>query len=318
MTTAANPLTISVVIATAFRERTLRTTLESVAAQTRRPTEVVIVDGAPAPGVESLTASLGRELDLPVVYRRTAPPSAALQRNLGVSVAAGDIVLFLDDDGYPEPDCFEKMLDILDGDTEGRVGGVGVLIRNQLCPPPSPKAKRWLDFLADEPLPSYSGKVLGPAIAVGTEPSALHDVVQVDWLNSGCTAYRKKALPDEGFNRRFFGYSYMEDVDLSLRVARHHALVVHRGAFMYHDSQPSRFKAPYARARMVVQNRYYVMTVTLGRTSVGHHSTFLASIVVPLLVSIRSIRSGRDAADWFLTLGGTLAGLIAFSEVSRR
>ncbi len=318
MTIASRQLTVSVVIATAFRERTLRTTLESLAAQARRPNEVVIVDGAPAPGVESFVGNLGRELDLRVIYRRTSPPSAALQRNLGVNVAAGDIVLFLDDDGYPEPDCVEKMLEVLEHDAEGRVGGVGVLIRNQLCPPPSAKAKRWLDFLADEPLPSYSGKVLGPAIAIGTEPSDRHDVVQVDWLNSGCTAYRKSALPDEGFNQRFFGYSYMEDVDLSLRVARHHALFVHRGAFMYHDSQPSRFKAPYARARMVVQNRYHVMTMTLGRTSARHHVKFLASIVMPLLVSLRSLRSGRDVADWFLTLGGTLAGLSAFSALSRR
>ena len=128
---------------------------------------------------------------------------------------------------------------------------------------------------------------------------------------STCVGYRRAALPDGGFNARFAGYSYMEDVDLSLRVARQFDLVVHTGAGIFHDSRPSRFKTPYVLAKMIVENRYYVMTVTLGRTTLGHHGRFMASLFVPLLMNLRRVRSGADLADWLRSCGGTLSGLMA-------
>lgn len=315
--TSPTPYAVSVVIATASREATLPQTLRSLAAQTRRPEEVVVVDGAEPPGVESLVGTLSEELGLPCRYLRTQPPSAAQQRNRGVEASSGTIVLFLDDDAYPESNCLAGMLRVFETDVEGRIGGVGVLITNQPSQAPSPRAKIWFDFLADDVLPSYSGKVIGPAVAVGAEPSDAHDVVDVDWLNSGCTAYRKTALPDGGFDRRFYGYSFMEDVDLSVRVARGHRLVVHRGLFMYHDSQPSTFKAPYARAKMIVENRYHVMTRTLGRRSLRHHAKFLASLAFPIVISMKDLRSAQELYNWLLTIAGTLHGLATISGFTR-
>jgi glycosyltransferase involved in cell wall biosynthesis len=305
--------TLSVVIATAFREATLRNTLRSLAVQRRRPDEVVIVDGAPESGVEALVAAERQALDLNLVYMRSTRPSAAVQRNLGLSASSGDVIVFLDDDAYPEPDCFAKIVAVLDQDREARIGGVGILIRNQLCVPPSAAAKRWFDFLADEPRGSYSGMVIGPAVAIGPEPTTDGAIVSVEWLMAGCAAFRREALPPGGFNPQFWGYSYMEDVDLSVRVARRFSLVVHTGAFMFHDTQPSRFKAPYVRAKMVVQNRYYVMTETLGRVSISHHTRFVASLIVPQLTSLRAVRSGRDLFDWLKSSTGIVSGLLVTS-----
>jgi GT2 family glycosyltransferase len=318
-TSAVRSTSLSVVIATAFRESTLRNTLRSVGAQTAQPVEVVVVDGAPPPGVESVVESCRVDIHLNIKYLRSAPPSAARQRNVGVAASSGDIVLFVDDDAYPEKDCFEKILQVLEADSARQIGGVGVLIRNQPCPSPSRLAKCWFDYLADEQRASYSGAIVGPAVSVGPEPTIDGAVVPVEWLNSGCTAFRRTALPAGGFDSRFSGYSYMEDVDLSARVARRFILVVHTGAYMFHDTQPSRFKRPYTRARMVTINRYHVMTATLGRTSPSHHVKFLASLVVPLLASLISIRSPRAAADWILSCGGLITGLceLGISAVRR-
>lgn len=296
-------------IATAFREGPLAATLRSLAAQSRVPEEIVVVDGDPQPGIERVVKEAAHHHGLNIIYSRLEPPSAAVQRNVGTKASSGEVILFLDDDAYPEPDCLEKMMQVLEEDAQLRVGGVGVLIRNQLCLPPRWKAKRWLDFLADEIRPSYSGMVVGPAINIGPEPTADGRVVPVEWLNCGCTAYRRAALPDGGFNSRFTGYSYMEDVDLSVRVARRWKLVVHTGACIYHDTQPSRFKRPYTRARMGVQNRYYVMTATLGRTSLRHHLKFLATVGMGLLFGLRGMRRPGDFADWLLALCGTIRGL---------
>lgn len=300
--------TVSVIIPTAYRDQTLRRTFERLAAQTHVPDEIIVIDAAPSPGAEAVVND-GWAPGLQIVYLRSAQASAAVQRNAGINRAAGDIVIFLDDDAYPEDDCLEKMTRVFQDDVEERIGGVGVLIRNQLCPPPSPLAKRWFDFLADERRPSYSGMVIGPAIAIGPEPTSAAGIVRVDWLMSTCAAYRRTALPAGGFTDKFSGYSYMEDVDLSLRVARTHELVVHTGAYVYHDSQPSQFKRPYVRAKMTVLNRYYVMTVTLGRKTLSHHMRFLASLVVPHITSLRSVSSPHDVWDWLLSIGGTISGL---------
>jgi GT2 family glycosyltransferase len=302
---------VSVVIATAFREDTLRTTLRALAAQQRPPDEIIVVDGAPAPGVESMVADHRDRCQQSILYLRSTRPGAAVQRNLGIDNASGDVLVFLDDDAYLEADCLEKMVGALEDDAAARIGGVGVIIRNQPCHAPSRLAKRWFDLLADEWRPSYSGMVIGPAIAIGPEPTAEPDLVRVEWLMSTCVAYRRAALPDGGFNARFAGYSYMEDVDLSLRVARQFDLVVHTGACIFHDSRPSRFKAPYVLAKMIVENRYYVMTVTLGRTTLGHHARFMVSLFVPLVMNLRGVRSGADLAAWLRSCGGTLSGLMA-------
>ena len=266
---------ISVVIATAFRESTLVKTLQSIADQTRRPEEVIIVDGAPAPGVETLVQCEAERLGIKINYGRWNPPSAAVQRNVGADKANGDLILFLDDDAYPEPDCFDKMAQIFDEDTTSQIGGVGVLISNQPCLPPSPRAKRWLDFLADEKRESYSGAVIGPALNIGPEPTRHHQPVSVEWLTSTCVAYRREAFLVENFCPKFFGYSFMEDVDVSIRIARDWELYVHTGAFIFHDSPPSQFKKPFVRAKMSVVNRYHVMTRTLNRRTLKHHLKFV-------------------------------------------
>src|SRR5712671_5049598 len=117
-----HPYSVSVVIATAFRAATLERTLRSLALQSLLPQEIVIVDGAPPPGVETLVADTGLQHGLNIVYRRSTPPSAAGQRNAGLKVASGDIFLFLDDDAYPDPDCLEKMIRIFEEDHEERIG----------------------------------------------------------------------------------------------------------------------------------------------------------------------------------------------------
>ena len=300
---------VSVVIATAFREATLAKTLESLHDQTAVPGQIVIVDGAPAPGVAPLVTALGAQFGLNITYLRSSPPSAAVQRNVGVTAATGDVILFLDDDVYLDADCVGKIVDVFDNDPDGRIGGVGVLIRNQLCLPPSPFAKQWFDFLADERKDSYSGMVIGPAIAVGPEPTIDGRLVRAEWLMSTCAAYRRTALPPGPFESRFYGYSYMEDVDLSVRVARTHELVVDTGIYVFHDSQPSQFKSPRIRARMTVQNRYHVMTRTLGRRTIGHHLKFIASLIVPQLVSLREVNGLSKLRAWLQSLQGTIVGL---------
>ncbi len=121
------------------------------------------------------------------------------------------------------------------------------------------------------------------------------------------------AFLPEKFGSFFTGYSFMEDVDLSVRIARRWKLKVHTGAYAFHDSQPSRFKRPYIIAKMSVVNRYHVMTETLGRCSPRHHLKFLALAGFSVLAPLRQAHSVRDLDDWVRSTGGIAAGLLSIS-----
>jgi hypothetical protein len=60
---------------------------------------------------------------------------------------------------------------------------------------------------------------------------------------------------------------------------------------------------------MTVRNRYYVMTRTLGRTTIAHHLKFIASLIVPQLVSLRDVHGLSQLSAWLQSLQGTIAGL---------
>ena len=300
---------VAAVIATAFRDETLWKTLVALDQQTRRIDRAIIVDSAPAPGIEPAVNRWRESLRFPILYQRSPIASAAAQRNQGAAMADEDLLLFIDDDLYPDPDCIEKMVTPFEQDNTGQLGGMGVLLKNELACPPRPRAKRWFDFLADEVLPDYGGHVIGPAVNFYVSPTTDGRIVDVMWLNAGCTIYRRTAFAEERFGERFIGYSFMEDVDLSLRVARKWKLRVHTGAMAFHDSQPSQFKTPFRKARMSIENRYYVMTETMKKTSLLHHWRFLLLIVVSWFYAGFRIRSIDSLKQWFLAGMGYAVGL---------
>jgi GT2 family glycosyltransferase len=96
---------ISVVIPTRNRDSRLQRVLQGLSAQTfpsERFEAVVVLDGC-----TDDSAELVRSMDLPygLSVVDSVPVGVAVARNLGVAKATEPIVLFLDDDTVPEPDC---------------------------------------------------------------------------------------------------------------------------------------------------------------------------------------------------------------------
>lgn len=110
---AEGPL-VSVIVRTTGRE-TLDQALDSIAAQTYRRIEVVLVD------VEG-RGQLGRPERCGEFPMRVASAGAALRRgaaaNLGLEAAGGDFVLFLDDDDWLLPEHVQGLVEAVQG-TEG-------------------------------------------------------------------------------------------------------------------------------------------------------------------------------------------------------
>ena len=90
------PLSLSVIIPTHNRPRSLQSAVESVRAQTDPPHEIVIVDDGSSPPVDSKNFDGSM---IPVrILRNAEARGPAASRNAGVDHASGDLVAFLDDD----------------------------------------------------------------------------------------------------------------------------------------------------------------------------------------------------------------------------
>jgi hypothetical protein len=189
------------------------------------------------------------------------------------------------------------------------------MITNQRYHAPGRISRFVFRLLADRAESSYAGRVLGPAVNLLPEDrNDLPEVVPVEWLNLGCTLYRRAALPDPPFSSYFHGYSSMEDVTLSLQVGKCWKLANARTARIYHDSQPGSHKSDAAQlAEMQLLNRHYVMKQVLGRTGAKAYARLALWLAFShLSVSVRA----REWRTLFARVRGECRGMGAI--ISRR
>ncbi|HVT67911.1 MAG TPA: glycosyltransferase family 2 protein [Trebonia sp.] len=299
---------ISCVIPTRNRPTRLRATLRSLAGQPGAPEEIIVVDGSDD---AEETARLQAEF-APRFPRfravRAEQTGAAIQRNQGVALAAGEWIGFCDDDLDFEPGCLQALRAFLAERSE--FGGVSATITNQ-APRGFGRATRavvgLMDAHRERPL---DGRVIGPALnflpAVRAGAPA---VCEAEWLNTTCTIYRRAVLPAPPFDAEFQGYSMLEDVCLSARVAARTRLAVLRDARVFHDTQPGSHKRdPGAVARMNVRNRFYVATRVLGRPPL---QTWMQLAFWQTFSAVAGLRQARHG--WLKPNCGAAAALVTIA-----
>jgi glycosyltransferase involved in cell wall biosynthesis len=93
---------ISVVVITRNRAEWLKDALHSLARQSRRPDEVVVVDNASQDHTGDIVRIFGDKLNIKYVYEAVRGIPRA--RNAGVRNATGDIIAFMDDDCVADRD----------------------------------------------------------------------------------------------------------------------------------------------------------------------------------------------------------------------
>jgi len=260
-------LPISAVIATKDRAVSLSRTLDSLAQQDVLPKEIIFVDGSASEESRRVVEAWGARAasQVTVRWQRAEQLGAAIQRNQGVGGVRQPFVWFMDDDILFEPQCVPRLWRAMESDP--RLGGVNAMITNQKYHPPGRVSRLIFTLLHGRNEQSFAGRIIGPAVNLLPEDREdLPAIVPAEWLNAGCTIYRREALPQPVFDSMFTGYSMMEDVTLSLRVGKMWKLANARTARIFHDSQPGAHKSDTsALAAMELINRHYVMAHVLGR-----------------------------------------------------
>jgi FkbM family methyltransferase len=244
---------LAFIIATKDRLHDLRKMLISLQGQSVQPDQIVIVDG----GSQSVRDVAGEFASLNISYTQHSPPSAAGQRNAGLSAIAADVELigFLDDDVVLQSDAIEKMLTFWEtaGDD---VGGAGF---NWLNPP-----RRWLMALKRNRFVSWLD--IYAARPGGVARSGWQSVVgtvdqntQVQWLPSGAVVWRRDVFKNGGFDGFFQGYSYLEDLDFSYDISRQRRLfIVADAGFSHYPATAGRI-GKYQFGKTEVANRLHIV-----------------------------------------------------------
>lgn len=287
-------LPVTAIVPTGDRAGCLQRMFDSLAEQTSRPQEIIVVDASSDVETRAVCDQYRGKVSPALLYRNAEQPGAATQRNQAWSLVSTPFVLFCDDDIVFERNCLERLWNAMAA--EPSLGGVNAMITNQRYVKPGVATRIMLRLLHGRKEKTYAGKCIGPALNLLPEDGdELPDIVPVEWLNTTCTLYRREALPDPPFPPIFVGYSLMEDLALSLTVGKRWKLANVRTARIVHHSQPGSHKSdPCELARMSLANRHYVMTEVLERRRLRDYVKLAAWLMFLHAAALANPRERKD------------------------
>lgn len=283
---------------TADRWAELEAAVASVRAQSRPPDEVIlVVDHNPGLLDRATAAFPGVRC-----VANVRAPGLSGARNTGVTVAAGDVVGFLDDDAAAAPDWIEQLLRAYEDETVLGVGG-------WICP--SWRAPR-PDWLPDEFLwvlgCSYTG--------LPTRRAEVRNPI-----GANMSFRRAVVVAAGGFDPRFGRLggdaAGCEETEFAIRARRTHTggrILLEPAAACRHAVGPERVTRRYFRRRCAAEGR----SKALVRRTAGAQAALSAERVYVRRTLARALVSGlRDALrgdprgaarSWSIVEGTALAG----------
>jgi GT2 family glycosyltransferase len=288
---------IAFVVPTKDRPDDLRRMLESLAAQSRRADQVVVVDGSDPPVRHIVDQFPGLHID----YERVFPPSLAQQRNAGMRRVSDGITLagYLDDDVVLERDAIERMLAHWDA-ADARLGGAAFNILNN--PRPNQLFLKEL-FGIDSRRP---GAMLPSGFPSSMPPQ--EKAVETDWLCGGATVWRREVIAAYPYDEWFVGTGFMEDIDYSFNVRERYRLALVADARLAHYSRPVRPDRQYLLGWWQVVNRMYIVR-KYRRRGLSPARAWWANFGLVLLNTAAWLR--RRDRQYLHRAWGNLAGILS-------
>lgn len=304
---------ISIVTPTYCRPAEVSALLDNLCQQTLLPGEVIIADGAPATecATEETVNARAHKLPFACSYLRS-PRGTALQRNLGIEAARGDLIALIDDDVRLEPDFLARIAQVFAADAERRVGGVVGYRTNQYIR----DAARWrwyhrLKFFSTYEPGRYDFQS-GYPINNNLQPP-FTGTREVDFMTTACAVWRREVF-DAGlrFDLFFRDYGVLEDAHFSLRAGRSWKLL------QCGDARCTELHAPGGRSdsRKIgykcVVNYYYVFRDIARPLSWQQQWRFWRFQFFELLRITASLVRRRRLAD-LRELRGRIEGILAIA-----
>jgi GT2 family glycosyltransferase len=266
-------LSWGLVIITYKREKILPVCLELAIKQTRKPTEIIVIDASD--DWETTRDTVMSEIaknssDIRWVYDRAEILSSTLQRNQGLQIATVDIVFLIDDDSLMYPTCAEEIMRIYEADPTSLVKGIQA---NAVDIPPSSdreivdsqkptgdtqklaryeNLRRVKDLLWENFFLMSTKKLFIPYDGDYPQYEIPFNLSHLNVITSPLfqgyrMTYRRETILQEKFEPLLRYYAAGEDLDASYRVSRQGMLLTAVNAKLHHfqsaSGRLSRFKA---------------------------------------------------------------------------
>ena len=186
-------MSISVVIPVLNEEKRILKCLKALEANTRKPEEIILVDG----GSQDQTVRLAKEMGAQVLHNEKG--HAAAGRNIGIKAAAGRIIAFTDADCLPDPLWIQSIHQAFQNDELDGLGGFT---------DPAPAENEYEAF--------WGMLSLQIIMSFGEEAYVVREKsLNQGFMTANC-AYRKTLLHRlSGFDEWFANHA--EDIDLTWR-----------------------------------------------------------------------------------------------------
>lgn len=211
--------------------------------------EIIVVDGGDDDAAAEVVRRSAETMPCPVRHHRTSR-GLTVQRNAGLRLACGDVVLFLDDDTRPEPD----VVGILGAAyADPRVVGAAA----RVVEPPSNRVVGKTSPLR-RLLPG--GGREGTFTRFGYPRRLVDETVarDVEFMPGCCMSARLTPARSVGFDEALPGYGLAEDEDFSYRLSRLGRLRYLPDAVVHHDNSGFGGRDRRGFGRQVVRHRRYL------------------------------------------------------------
>lgn len=285
---------LSIIIPTLNRIDTLNITLKQLEQSSRWPDEVIIVDQSSSVKIAEAIKSECHDSKLPIIYYHSNIPSSVKARNIGMNLAKGDIVVFMDDDLSVKTDTLKNLCQLFCDNTVSLVGGLDKTTNNP---------NSLFSYIFSRAI--FSKRKIGHMSngIFGRFPVKVKGIVPTEWAMGFFFAIRLPLAKKWGisFDEHFQSYSYAEDLDFTygyfkkassegLRCIFSDSIIVnHRFSQEYRI--PSRGATyMYFAHRKYIQHKY-------GLDNFKGESSYLFSTIGDLFYRILHHESIRDMFD---------------------
>lgn len=270
--------TFSIVIATDGRPAAVAELLDTLPFLEGPPFEVCVVRGPTDDGIDRvLEAWRGR-----IKTARTPLRNLSVSRNLGIAMAAGEIVAFLDDDAIPEPGW---LVDLAAAFADPRVACAGGINRDRTG------AGQQYGYATANRMGQARWDRTEPADALCTPGAGEFPYVQ----GTNAAIRRDDLVAIGGFDEEYD--FYLDETDLCCRLIDAGRLVRQLPrAFVHHRSLPSLIRSPAGvthSLHAVLKNKLYFSLIN----NRGHHTVDEARADFEAFVAIQERRLRRMAAE---------------------
>jgi GT2 family glycosyltransferase len=275
--------------------------LESIASQSVKLDQLIIVDGTAKALEPELRATVSLEFD----YLHVIPPSLTKQRNAGLKALRPDITLvgYLDDDIVILPGTLEVMMNHWERAPENNAGASFNISNEERLDPK-------LMFRLFGIRSRRQGAVLRSGLNTPVYPEK--EIVETEWLCGGATVWRRDVLEKSKYDEWYKGSSYFEDFDFSYRVSRTQKLCVLRDARVEHNPPPFIAKKGTRLGEMYMTYRYYFVKKHFGRVTFLYYWSSLGLIILNLLSFIKR----RNMLFFYTAIGNVIGAFkILFGRI---